>query len=169
MPSQKNVNYLEKTKERMKEVTALYFTDFTGLSVKSLEKLRKELKKSNGSYLVLKNTLGFLALRDLGYNEKETKQLFVGPTGIVIAFDDPIALAKIIAGHKDLKIKGSFIEGKYYNREGVIEFSRIPSKDVLLAQLAGSLNMLGNLASVCEGILRNLISTVEALKKKEAK
>ncbi len=169
MPSQKNISYLEKTKEKLKESTALYFTDFTGLSVKSLEKLRTELKKNNGNYVVLKNTLGFLALKDLGYDENETKQLFVGPTGIVIAFEDPIALAKIIASHKDLKIKGSFIEGKYCTREGVIEFSRIPSKDALYAQLVGSLNMLGNLVGVCEGILRSFISTVEALKKKEAK
>jgi len=169
MPSQKNISYLEKTKEKLKESTALYFTDFTGLSVKSLEKLRTELKKNNGNYVVLKNTLGFLALKDLGYDENETKQLFVGPTGIVIAFEDPIALAKIIASHKDLKIKGSFIEGKYYTRDGVIEFSRIPSKDALYAQLVGSLNVLGNLVGACEGILRSLISTVEALKKKEAK
>lgn len=169
MPSQKNVNYLEKTKEKLKKSTALYFTDFTGLSVQNLEKLRTDLKKNNGNYLVLKNTLGFLALKDLGYDENETKQLFVGPTGIVIAFEDPIALAKIIARHADLKIKGSFIEGKYYDREGVIAFSRIPSKDALYAQLVGSLNMLGNLVGVCEGIVRNLISTVEALKQKEAK
>ena len=169
MPSQKNINYLEKTKEKLKDGTALYFTDFTGLSVKSLEKLRTELKKNKGNYVVLKNTLGFLALKDLGYDENETKQLFIGPTGIVIAFEDPIALAKIIASHKDLKIKGSFIEGKYYTREGVIEFSRIPSKDALYAQIVGSLNMLGNLVGVCEGILRSFISTVEALKKKEVK
>jgi large subunit ribosomal protein L10 len=169
MPSQKNVSYLEKTREKLKDSTALYFTDFTGLSVKSLEQLRKELKQNDGNYLVLKNTLGFLALSALGYDENETKQLFVGPTGIVIAFKDPIALAKIIASHADLKIKGSFIEGKYYTREGVIEFSKIPSKDVLYAQVVGSLNMLGNLVGVCEGILRNFISTVEALRKKEAK
>lgn len=169
MPSQKNMDYLEKTKEKLKDSTALYFTDFTGLSVKSMETLRKELKKSKGNYIVLKNTLGFLALKDLGYDENDTKQLFVGPTGIAIAFEDPIALAKIIASHKDLKIKGSFIEGKFYSREGVIEFSKIPSKDALYAQLVGSLNMLGNLVSVCEGILRNFISTLEAMKNKEAK
>jgi large subunit ribosomal protein L10 len=169
MPSQKNMDYLEKTKEKLKENTALYFTDFTGLSVKSLEKLRRKLKKNNGKYIVLKNTLGFLALKGLGYEETETKQLFAGPTGIAIAFDDPIELAKVIAGHENLKIKGSFIEGKFYTREGVIEFSRIPSRDALYAQLVGSLNLLSNLVGVCEGILRDFISTVQALQKKEAK
>ena len=59
MPSQKNMDYLKKTKEKLKDCTALYFTDFTGLSVKSMENLRKELKKNNGNYIVLKNTLGF--------------------------------------------------------------------------------------------------------------
>jgi len=55
MPSKQNVEYVEKTKERLKTGKAFYFTDFTGLSVQSLEKLRKELKRNSATYLVLKN------------------------------------------------------------------------------------------------------------------
>ncbi|MCK4453104.1 50S ribosomal protein L10, partial [candidate division WOR-3 bacterium] len=63
----------------------------------------------------------------------------------------------------------SFIEGKFFATEKVIEFSRIPSKDVLYNQLVWSLNMLGNFVNVLESILRNLINTIEAMKNKEAK
>ncbi len=90
MPSQKNVEYLDKTKERLKTGKAFYFTDFTGLSVQSLEKLRREIKKSKGNYLVLKNTLGYLTMKDLGYDDTTITKLFKGPTGIAVAFDDPI-------------------------------------------------------------------------------
>jgi large subunit ribosomal protein L10 len=169
MPSQKNVEYLDKTKERLKTGKAFYFTDFTGLSVQSLEKLRREIKKSKGNYLVLKNTLGYLTMKDLGYDDTTITNLFKGPTGIAIAFDDPIILAKILTKHENLKIKGSFIEGKFFATEKVIEFSRIPSKDVLYNQLVWSLNMLGNFVNVLESILRNLINTIEAMKNKEAK
>ncbi|MCK4673443.1 50S ribosomal protein L10 [candidate division WOR-3 bacterium] len=169
MPSQKNIEYLDKTKERLKTGKAFYFTDFTGLSVQSLEKLRREIKKSKGNYLVLKNTLGYLTMKDLGYDDTTITKLFKGPTGIAIAFDDPIILAKILTNHENLKIKGSFIEGKFFATEKVIEFSRIPSKDVLYNQLVWSLNMLGNFVNVLESILRNLINTIEAMKNKEAK
>lgn len=169
MPSQKNIKYLEKTKERLKTGKAFYFTDFTGLSVQSLEKLRKELKKNKGSYVVLKNTLGHLAMKDLGFDETKISNLFIGPTGIAIAFDDPIVLAKILTGHEYLKIKGSFIEGKFFATEEVIKFSKIPSKEALYSQLLGSLNILGNFVYVLESILRNLVNTIEAIQNKEAK
>jgi large subunit ribosomal protein L10 len=169
MPSQKNTDYLEKTKTRLKAGTAFYFTDFTGLSVHNLEKLRKEIKKSNGSYVVLKNTIGYLAMKDLGFDETTIQELFIGPTGIAIAHDDPIVLAKILTSAEQLKIKGSFIEGSYFDTKQVEEFSKIPSKDVLYSSVVGSLNLLGNLVNVLEGIIREVIGTLEAVQKKEAK
>jgi len=169
MPSQKNTEYLERTKERLKTGKAFYFTDFTGQSVKSLEKLRRELKKNKGHYIVLKNTLGFLALKDLGFDEAITKKLFEGPTGIAVAFDDPVILAKILTNHENLKIKGSFIEGTFFATEKVVELAKIPSKVALYSHLVGSLNVLGDFVTVLESIMRNLIYTIEAMKNKEAK
>jgi len=169
MPSQKNIEYLERTKERLKTGKAFYFTDFTGQSVKNLEKLRRELKRNKGSYIVLKNTLGFLVLKDLGFDEAITKKLFEGPTGIAVAFDDPLILAKILTNHENLKIKGSFIEGTFFATEKVVELARIPSKEALYGQLVGSLNVLGNFITVLESIMRNLIYTIEAMRNKEAK
>lgn len=169
MPPQKNIEYLKKAKEQLKIGNAFYFTDFTGLNVKTLEKLRREIKKNKGNYLVLKNTIGYLAMKSLGHDDTTIIKLFAGPTGIAIAFDDPLVLAKILTSHKDLKIKGSFIEGKFFATGEVIEFSKIPSKDALYSQLIYSLNMLGNFVNVLEGMLRNLINTLEAMKNKEAK
>lgn len=169
MPSQKNIEYVEKTKERLKSGTAFYFTDFTGLNVQTIEKLRRELKANSGMYLILKNTLGFLAVKDLGFDTTALRQLFMGPTGIVIAFDDPIGLAKILTSTKDLKIKGGIIEGSFFNTQQVIQFSKIPSRDVLLGTLVGSLNIVGNFVTILEGLLKNLVYTLEAVKKKEVK
>ena len=169
MPSQSNKEYLENTKNRLKDGAAFYFTDFTGLDVQTMETLRKELKQHNGNYIVLKNTIGFLAMKELGFDEETIKMLFTGPTGIAIAIDDPIALAKVITKHENLKIKGSYIDGEYFATDRVMEFSRIPSKDVLYQQMVGSMNILGSLVTVLEGIMRNLLSTLQAVHKKEAK
>jgi large subunit ribosomal protein L10 len=169
MPSQKNIEYVQKMKERLEPGKAFYFTDFKGISVKKLEKLRKELKKNGASYLVIKNSLGHLAMKDLGFDNDSLRQLFIGPTGIAIAFDDPIILAKILSDTEDLKIKGGIIEGAFFDAKEVLKFSRIPSRDILLSNLAGSLNLLGNLANTLESIIRDLIFTVESIKSKEVK
>jgi large subunit ribosomal protein L10 len=169
MPSQQNKEYLQQTKDRLKDGTAFYFTDFTGLSVQHMETLRRELRKQKGNYVVLKNTIGFLAMKEMGFDEETIKTLFSGPTGIAIALEDPMALAKVITNHESLKIKGSFIDGKYFGADQVVAFARIPSKEVLYQQVVGSMNMIGSLVNVLEGIIRNLIGTLQGVHKKEAK
>lgn len=167
MPSQRNVKYIEDTKERIRSGKAFYFTDFTGASVQNLEKLRIELKKNKGNYLVIKNTLGTLVMKELGFTDESVADMFIGPTGIAVAFDDPIALAKILKGNENVKIKGSIIEGIFYTTDDVIRFALLPSKEGLYAQVVGSLNILGSLASTIEGMMRNLLYTLQAIKDKE--
>ncbi|KPJ70518.1 hypothetical protein AMJ52_09855 [candidate division TA06 bacterium DG_78] len=162
------MEYIQTTKEQLKSGKAFYFTDFTGLSVQNLETLRRELKKNSAVYVVLKNTLGYLAMKDLGF-DNTLRELFIGPTGIAIAFDDPVVLAKILKETKDLKIKGCYIEGTFFDAKAVLKLSQIPSKDVLLSFVVSSLNLLGNLVGVLEGVLRNIIYTIDAMKNKEAK
>ena len=169
MPSDENIKYLAETKDQLQNGTAYYFTDFTGLSVKGMETLRNELRKNNGKYIVLKNTIGYLAMKEMGYDEEKVKQLFTGPTGIAVAFDDPIALEKVITSHENLKIKGSFIEGEYFVTDDVVRFSRIPSKNALIGQMVGSLNVIGTFVYTLERILQNFMGILDALKDKEAK
>jgi len=169
MPSQKNTQSLDKAKARLKEGKAFYFTDFTGLPVAKLEKLRRELKKNQGEYLVAKNTLGSLALRDFGLTEDKAGKFFVGATGIAIAYDDPIAMAKILKDTENLKIKGGYIEGEIFDAAGIVRLSQIPSKKVLLGSVVGSLNIIGNFVYTLESILRSFVYTIEAMKTKEVK
>ncbi len=167
MPSEKNVKYLKETKEKIQTGKAFYFTDFTGVSVQNLEKLRIELKRIKGNFLVVKNTLGALAMKELGFNDEAINSMFIGPTGIAIAFEDPIALAKILSDNDKIKIKGSIIEGVFYDVKNVLRFSRLPSRDGLYAQVVGSLSIIGNLIGTLEGITRNLMSTLGAIKDKQ--
>lgn len=167
MPAQRKLMYVEQVKERLKPGKAFYFTDFTGLSVKHLEGLRRELKKNNATYVVLKNTLGFLAMKELGFDETSIRSLFVGPTGVAIAFDDPIILAKILNNTDKLRVKGGFVEGEFYDTTRIIEFSKIPPKDVLYRYLVGSVNMISNLVGILESIVRDLMYTLEAIKEKD--
>lgn len=164
MPSMKNTELLKKTKDLLKDSRAIYFTDFTGNTVQKLEALRREIKKHEGNYLVAKNTLSMIALKELGIDEKLIKGLLSGPTGIAIAYGDPVILAKVLKSNEGIKIKGGIIEGEFYDVFGVLKLSEIPSKNVLLSELIGALNLLGNLVNVLQGILRNFVWTVDSLK-----
>lgn len=169
MPNKRNTELLTKTKEILKDGKALYFADFTGITVAKLESFRREIKKSKGNFVVIKNTLGPIALKELGYETAPWEGVFTGATGIAIAYDDPIILAKLLKDNASMKIKGGIIEGQYYDAAGVVRFARIPPKPVLYAHVVGSLNLLGSLAETLEGVLRNMIYTLDAMKSKEAK
>ncbi|MGD9380094.1 MAG: 50S ribosomal protein L10 [candidate division WOR-3 bacterium] len=167
MPSQKNLDYVSKLKEDLKPGKAFYFTDFTGLAVKNLEVLRRELRKNNATYVVIKNTLGYLAMKDMGFEDKSIRELFIGPTGLAIAFDDPVVLAKILNNTENLKLKGGFVEGEFLDTTRIVEFARIPPREILYGQLVGSVNVLSNFVGVLESMIRNLMYTLEAIKEKD--
>ena len=166
MPSQKKFEYVEKVKERLKPGKAFYFTDFTGLTVKKMQVLRSELRKHKATYLVLKNTLGFLAMKEMGFDEPSIRQLFIGPTGVAIAFEDPVILAKILNDTEQLRVKGGFVEGEYLDSTKIVEFSKIPPRDVLYGQIVGSINVIANFVGTLESIIRDLMHTLEAMKDK---
>ncbi len=163
MPSAKNIETLKKNRELLKDGKAFYFTDFTGINVQRLETLRRELKKNQCKYLVVKNTLGFLLFKDMGFNEGVMKEVFTGNTGVAIAYDDPIVLVKILKSDENVKIKGGIVEGQFYDAKDVLKFAEIPSKTALYSELVGSLNIIGNFVGVLEGILRNLVWTLKSL------
>ncbi len=167
MPSARNTAYLQKAIQLFREGKAFYFTDFTGNSVQKLESLRRELKQNKGNYLVLKNTLGLIALKGMGFDENLLRGVLSGPTGIAIAYDDPILLIKALKSNEGIKIKGGIIEGVFYDARSVLKFSEIPSKVVLYREIIGSLNILGNLMNSLRSILVNLIYTLNALKDKQ--
>lgn len=166
MPSQKNVEILKRSTELFKNGKAFYFTEFTGLNVQQLEKLRRDLKRNQCNYLVIKNTIGLLAFKNLGYAVDSIKAKFFGPIGIAIAYDDPLVPTKILQEMQGLKIKGAFIEGTIYDARGVSELAKIPSKSILLQLLVGSFNIVGNLVNTLNSVLQNFVFTIDAIKNK---
>lgn len=164
MPSQKNIETLKRSTELLKDGKAFYFTDFTGLNVQQMEKLRRDLKKNQCNYLVIKNTIGLLAFKNLGYETDLIKGKLFGPIGIAIAYDDPLIPTKILQETQGLKIKGAFIEGMTYDENGVSELSKIPSKNILLQSLVASLNIVGNLVNICNSVLQNFVFTIDSIK-----
>lgn len=146
MPSEK-VLEAKKTKveqltEMLKNAVSCVIVDYKGITVEEDTKLRRELREANVHYSVEKNTMLRFALKNAGIEGLD--DVLEGTTAIAVSNDDQTAPARILGKFASdtegkFNLKAGMVEGQVYDEKGVIVLSKIPSKDVLLAQLVGSL------------------------------
>lgn len=133
---------VENIKAELKEAKSMIFVDYRGITVAEDTSMRKEFRENNVKYKVFKNRLLIRALNDLGYTDYDPK-MFEGTTAIAYS-EDEVAPARVFCKHaKDLDkmaVKFGIVNGKIMNQAQVEELSKIPSKDVLVAMLLGTLN-----------------------------
>ncbi|HRN51947.1 MAG TPA: 50S ribosomal protein L10 [Gemmatimonadaceae bacterium] len=127
-------------KGKLEGAAAVYYTDFTGLNVKSMTNLRRRFRKAGVEYVVIKNTLALRAVNEAGLAGQALK----GPTGVVVA-KDAIAAAKLLADfakENDSKpsIKGGLWEGKAVDEAMVKKLASMPTRDEALSILVGTFN-----------------------------
>jgi len=141
MPTAKKEAAIAELKERIGETENFFFTDYAGLTVEEITKLRNELRKDGSTYSVVKNTLFSIAA---GKELADVLEAHLkGPTGIVFAKSDPVAPAKALDTFaKDaskLKIKAAYVDGKVLGADQVAQLASLPSKTELQAKLLGML------------------------------
>lgn len=148
--------------ERIKGSCAGVVVDYKGINVEDDTKLRKELREAGVNYFVEKNTMLSRAFKNCGIEGFE--EVLNGTTAIALSNDDQTAPARVLgkfaesAGEDKFNLKAGFVEGVVYDQAGVTALSKIPSKDVLLAQLVGSL----------QGPMQKLAATVQAVADKKS-
>jgi large subunit ribosomal protein L10 len=127
--------------ERLRGASLAVMTEYRGLTVAEMNRLRRELKQVGARYQVTKNTLTRRAIKDTAFAQLE--DLLRGPTGLVTSTQDPVAVAKVLVRfaeqHDKLKITGGVLEGTVLPAKTVGELAKLPSREVLLAQLLGLL------------------------------
>ena len=142
---------------KLKGASAVYYTDFTGLNVKRMTELRRRFRKAGVEYVVIKNTLGLMGER------------LRGPTGIVVG-TDPVAAAKVLsdfARENDQKpeVKGGLLDGRQIGVEQVKALANLPSREQLLAELAGGLQApLAGFVGAMNGLLYMFAGALDALR-----
>ena len=145
MASEKILNQKKKEvselAEKMKEAKIILLTDYRGINVSDVTKLRAELRNSKSEYRVIKNNITRRALAEAGIEGLDDK--LEGPTAVVMNNEDYLETAKAIYNYsKDndfYKIKGGVIDGKVMTAEEIITLAKLPSKETLLSMLAGAL------------------------------
>jgi large subunit ribosomal protein L10 len=128
--------------QRLKSAKMAIVTEYRGLSVGQITRLRREIRQASGEYQVIKNTLVRRALQDTVFGDLE--KLLEGPNGWVFAYEDPVVLSKALIKFADdndkLKIKGGVFEGRFMDTAGVKILSQMPSKPELQAKLLAMIN-----------------------------
>ena len=146
---------VQEIAESVNGAQAAVLVQYLGLTVEQDTALRKELREAGVQYKVYKNTLMRRAFEGTEY-ESLNKHLD-GPNAIAVSKDDPIVaeriLAKYVKAHKCFNFVGGVIEGRYADADKLQEMANIPSREVLLGRLFGSMQSpIANFARVIKQI-----------------
>jgi large subunit ribosomal protein L10 len=158
--------------EKAARAVAMYFADFSKLTVAEETELRREFRKSGVEYNVVKNTLARKALQQLtGYDHVYDK--LVGPTGIAFSYDDPSAPAKIIKKYSEklgkFKLKAAVIEKQVYDATKLNELANMPSRKDMISAILGSLQApASGIVGAINAVARDLVYVLDAIEKKKA-
>ena len=125
----------------VKDAESVVLVNYSGLTVEQDTALRKELREAGVVYKVYKNTMINFAIKDTEF--ADLAQHLEGPTAIAVCKDDATAAARVLAKFaktaEALEIKGGVVDGIYYDAVGIGQIASIPSREVLLSKLLGSM------------------------------
>lgn len=146
---------VEEIKGYVSNAKAAVLVDYRGLTVAEDTELRKKLREAGVVYKVYKNTMLNFAFKGTDF-EQLAKDL-EGPTAVAFGLDDATAPARIINDciktMPKLEFKSGVVEGTYYDQKGIQVIATIPSRDVLISKLLGSLQSpITNFAKVLKQI-----------------
>ena len=127
--------------DNVKDAAGVVLVDYRGLTVAQDTALRKQLREAGIVYKVYKNTMMTRAFK--GTEFETLSQYLEGPSAIAISTDDATAPARVLSEFaktaEKLEIKAGVVEGNVYDAKGMAVIASIPSRDVLISKLLGSL------------------------------
>ncbi len=165
-PRPQKVAVVTEVKERFEEADAALLTEYRGLNVSALADLRRQLRPVGGEYKIYKNSLVRFAARDAGVDGLD--EMLTGPTAITFVKGDAAAAAKALRDYTKtnptLVVKGGLLGTKVLTAADVAALADLPSRDVMLARLAGALQApLVKMAGLLQALPRNFAYGLQAL------
>lgn len=157
---------VEEIKAKIEKSQSVVLVDYRGLNVEQLTELRGKYREAGVDYKVYKNTMMRFAFKDSGL--EEFNEYLKGPSAIAFGYDDPVNAAKItsefIKDNEKLEIKAGIVDGKIIDVAGVNDLAKLPSKEVLVAQVLGGFNApIQGFTNVLQGTIRSLATVLSAI------
>lgn len=172
--------YGKKVKElQVKEMRRVFsenkgfiFSNIGTMKATEIDILRKKMRKCGVRYIVIKNRLADIALKEVNINGfsdlLNRKEMF----GIGVIKDDPVEVAKLMTGfskeNAGFKVADGYLEGRVLCQEKVKELSELPAKEQLIAMVVGTLNApISNFVNVLSSVVRSVVYALNAVKEKK--
>ena len=158
---------ISQMKEKIEKAKVAIVTDYKGLSVEEITKLRRSIQKEDGDYMVTKNTLAKLAVKGTEY-EILTDAL-TGPVAIAFGFEDQVApakaLAKFIKESKKGEILAAAMDGKLLSAAEAKALASLPSKQEIYAKMLGCINSpASGIANSVNAVMSSLTRAMAAVR-----
>ena len=163
MLKQQKVELVENLTKELQGAKSLVLVNYTGLDVKSQQELKRRLNESGARMVVIKNTLLKRAIESAKIDNKmAADEILSGQTALVITDGDPIAPIQTLgkfAKENDLpKFKVGVVDGTFSDESTLVKISTLPSKDILLSQVLGSLvSPMYGLVGTLNGNMQKLV------------
>ena len=175
--SEAKIAVVAELKEHLASAKGAVLTGYRGLTVAQDTELRKSLRAAGVNYHVVKNTLLAIAAKDAGLDD--LVPYLNGTTALAFSTEDAIAPAKVISEFikknkledKDVLVeKAGIVDGKVIGADDVKALANLPSREVLLAKLLGSMKApISNTVGVLSGVIRNAVYVLDAVREQKEK
>ena len=171
MPNARNLEMMENIKADLEGVSAVWVVDACGLTVKEVEGLRRSIREAGAIMKVYKNTIMQKTLAELDMVNMD--EILAGPSAFVFCGGDVAAAAKAVtefAKENDkLEVKGGMMDNTFVSAEEIKAIASLPSKEVLLAQIAGAISGVARgLAVSINGIPSGLARAIQQVADQKA-
>jgi large subunit ribosomal protein L10 len=171
MPNARNLEMMESIKADLEGVNAMWVIDACGLTVKEVEQLRNSIREAGAAMTVYKNTIMKKALAELDLVNMDS--ILEGPSAFVFCTGDVAAAAKAVTEfakeNKKLEVKGGMMDNTFIAADEVQAIASLPSKEVLIAQIAGAISGVARgLAVSINGVPSGLARAIQQVADQKA-
>ena len=171
MPTEAKRETVAALTEEARAAKAMIISEYRGLRVSELGEIRRNLRKQNVTYRIVKNRLMKIAARDAGIESLAT--LLEGPTAVAFVKGEETVSARAVIDafrpYRVIRVTGGLLGDRVITAEDVIRLSQLPSRDVLLAEVAGAVAApMSTLAGLFDAPLRDIAGLVGALAENRA-
>jgi len=162
---------VSQIKEKVEKAQVAIVTEYKGYTVEEITNLRRSLQKEDGDYMVTKNTLAKLAIKDTPY--EVMADALKGPIAIAFGYGDQVApaktLSKFINDAKKGEIIAAVLDGKLLSAAEAKALANLPSKAEIYAKMLGCINSpASGLANSVNAVMSSLVRAVAAVRDQKA-
>lgn len=170
MPTEAKRRLVDELRQQLDLSSTLIVSEYRGLTVKEIAEIRRSLRKQDVTYRVVKNRLMKIAASET--RGSAINELLVGPTAIAFGSDESAtakAVIDAIKPYKQVRITGALLGNRTIDAAGVTRLAALPSRDVLLSQVAGAIAApMATMAGLFDAPLRDVAGLVAALADKRS-